>query len=96
MNEISNADLLARMRLLTDQVGTDALAGRITGGRQGTDTASAFASLMQSSIATVNENGQRSAAIQKAFAEGTAGVDPLDVVLAMQKASLSFLSLIHI
>ncbi len=87
MSEIDVNQLLNQMRAMAAaaQAGTPAAAERPQEGG-GAD----FAALLKQSVAQVNENKQTATDMANAFAAGDPNVDLTEVMLAVQKASLSF------
>ncbi|MCB6182420.1 flagellar hook-basal body complex protein FliE [Leeia sp. TBRC 13508] len=55
-----------------------------------------FGSVLQSALQQVNSMQQQSNSAQEAFASGESGADIQDVMMSMQKASLSFQSLVQV
>ena len=82
MNEIDTSKLLLEMQQMAAQARQmDAEA---------TPEGSQFANLLASSIDKVNENQQTAAELAEAFERGADDVTLAEVMIAMQKASLSF------
>ena len=82
MNDIDTSALLVEMQRM---------AARAERMEQGAEAAGGqFAALLTSSIEKVNENQQQAAALAEAFERGAADVTLAEVMIAMQKASLSF------
>lgn len=90
MNSIDVSSLLAEMRALAAQAQSlDAAAGPAA------DTAGAvpntrFADLMSESVNAVHEAQSEAKALAGAFEAGDADVDLAEVMISLQKASLSF------
>lgn len=63
---------------------------------EATQGPSDFASLLQSSIAQVNEAQQQAQSLQNQFNEGSSDVGLQDVVLSLQKANLSFQTMVQV
>lgn len=57
---------------------------------------SEFARLLQKGVGAVNESQQRAGALSEAFERGAAGVELPDVMLELQKASVSFRALTEV
>jgi flagellar hook-basal body complex protein FliE len=57
---------------------------------------SEFARLMQKGVGAVNEAQQKAGAMSEAFERGTPGVELPDVMLELQKASVSFRALTEV
>lgn len=93
MSEIDVNQLLNQMRVMAQASqagatgGTGAAAGpEAAGGGQGVD----FSALLKQSIDTVNQYQQTSGDMSKAFVTGDPNTNLSDVMIAMQKASVSF------
>lgn len=86
MSELDIQRVLADMRALAAQAsqGTGA-----AGAAQATD-GPAFSELLKESIDKVNETQQAAAAAATQFESGDPGVDLTEVMIALQKADLSF------
>lgn len=83
MNDINVNELLSQMRSLAALAQGQAPAPTgATGGE--------FANLLKNSIDSVNTQQQKAAAMTRAFETGEPGVDLAEVMIAMQKASISF------
>ncbi len=89
MNVNGVPQLLADMRAMADRA-----AGQPAGttASQGVD----FPSMLQSALQQVNGSQQEADTLQKQFATGESGVDLQDVMMSMQKASLSFQTLVQV
>ncbi len=84
MNQINMAQMLARMKTMATQAGnTEQLRGK------GSDDAD-FSALLKKSIATVNDTQQQAGRLAEAFEKGDAQVDLAQVMVAVQKANISF------
>jgi flagellar hook-basal body complex protein FliE len=86
---MSNMDInqvLGQMRILRDQARGTALPQ---------DTGMDFASLLQESLGKVNENQQQAHMLETAFEIGKADVSLADVMIAQQKASVSFQAVVQ-
>ena len=57
---------------------------------------SEFARLLQKGVDSVNQSQQRAGALSDAFERGTPGVELPDVMLELQKASVSFRALTEV
>lgn len=85
MKQIDANQLLLQMRTLAAQAGgLDVRKGEQIGG--GND----FATTLNSMINQVNETQQHAAAMSKSFEAGSSDADLAQVMIAMQKANLSF------
>ncbi len=84
MKEIQMSQLLDQMQAMTAQA--QASPTKAAGEAGGGD----FASLLQRSIDAVNETQQQASALSKAFEQGDSGVHLNEVMIALQKANISF------
>jgi flagellar hook-basal body complex protein FliE len=87
MSDMRVAELLAEMRALKLQAqgklpGLDQGAGAVAG--------SEFGAMLKQSIQSVNQSQQKATDLAAAFEAGDNKVDLSDVMVAMQKASISF------
>jgi flagellar hook-basal body complex protein FliE len=93
MSDMHIEQVLAQIRSLSAQVqpgGTAATAPKPTG------EISEFAQLLKQGVDSVNSAQQRAGALSDAFERGTQGVELADVMLEMQKASVSFRALTEV
>ncbi|WP_026182290.1 flagellar hook-basal body complex protein FliE [Leeia oryzae] len=91
MNVNGVQQLLSEMKSMSDAAqGVSSVAGVSDTPQQG------FASLLQNALNQVNTTQQQSEASQQAFATGEPNVDLQDVMVSMQKASLSFQSMVQV
>jgi len=83
--------VLAQMRVMAAQTQTGAAvpAAEETG-------AASFGDLLKNSINAVNETQQTSGQLQSAFEKGEPGVDLAQVMIASQKAGLSFQAMVQV
>lgn len=87
MKEIDANQLLLQMRTMAARAGgLDARKGEHIGSTQGPD----FASTLKSMVDQVNETQQNAASMAKGFETGSSDADLAQVMIAMQKANLSF------
>lgn len=88
MSEIDVSSVLAQMRALQAQAAgtSDAQATAEPNQAGGAD----FAELLKQSISKVNELQQHSNELSHAFSSGESDVDLAEVMIALQKAGLSF------
>ena len=84
MNEISSANVLAKIRELNAQL--DGPANTTPAASGGV----AFSSLLTDSLKAVNETQQAAGAQAAAYEAGEPGADLTQVMISLQKASLSF------
>jgi flagellar hook-basal body complex protein FliE len=66
------------------------------GAAQGTSGVSEFSKLLQKGIDSVNQTQQNASSLATAFEKGTPGVELPQVMLEMQKASVSFRALTEV
>jgi flagellar hook-basal body complex protein FliE len=92
MSDMQIAQVLQQIRSLSAQVRPEATAAvpAQAGG------VSEFARLLQKGVGAVNETQQRAGALSEAFERGTPGVELPDVMLELQKASVSFRALTEV
>ncbi len=89
-NSITPTELLSRLR---------ALSGRVEGAGAGpSDEAprTDFADVLKQSLDRVNENQQRAAALGRAYEAGDPSVSVSDLMVAMQKSSLSMQATVQV
>ncbi len=86
MNQIEMSRLLDQMRVMAGQARAMPQPLAKTGEPAGAD----FAALLQKSINAVSETQQQASALAKAFEQGDSQVHLNEVMLALQKASISF------
>ncbi len=91
MSQMQIDQVLAQIRTLSSQVAPQAApsAPETTG-------PSAFASLLRNSIDQVNEAQQHASDLATAFQRGASGVDLPQVMIEMEKASVSFRALTEV
>ena len=84
MNDINVNQLLTQMRSMSALAqGQPAAATAAAGGAD-------FAELLKGSVGKVNDTQQQAAGLAQAFEAGDSQVDLAQVMIAMQKASISF------
>ena len=97
--------LLGDMRQLRAQTqvfqrpqGIDSLVNRsLTSGQiEQPNKVPSFGDLMTKAISNVNEVQQKSSSMADAYEKGVAGVDITDVMIASQKASVSFQAMVQV
>ena len=87
MNKIDVNSMMAQLEAMKRQAqGGAEMAPAATEGASKPD----FAKLLNQSINAVNETQKQSGALQEAFQKGDPNVDIAEVMLAVQKASVSF------
>lgn len=85
MSDVNVNELLAQMRALAAQA-----QGQANKPNPAEETGSGFAQVLKSSIDEVNSAQQNAARLAEAFEMGDQQVDLAEVMVEMQKASLSF------
>jgi len=92
MSDMQIAQVLQQIRSLSAQMQPASAAAPApeAGG------VSEFARLLQKGIGAVNETQQHASALSEAFERGTPGVELPDVMLELQKASVSFRALTEV
>jgi flagellar hook-basal body complex protein FliE len=80
--------VLAQMRVVTAQA---------SGGMAITETPqNEFGDLLKQSINAVNETQQNASSLRTAFEQGEPGLDLADVMIAVQKSSVSFQAMVEV
>jgi len=84
MNEINPEQLLSQIRSMGSALQSEAAgnSARTTGGE--------FGSLLKSTIEAVNETQQQASSMKVAFSNGSSDASLAEVMIAAQKADLSF------
>ncbi len=92
MSEMQIAQVLQQIRSLSAQLHPQPAANPAAeaGG------VSEFARLLQKGVGAVNETQQKASALSEAFERGAPGVELPDVMLELQKASVSFRALTEV
>jgi len=90
MSQMEIDRVLAQIRSLSAQMQPGAAAGAQ---KPAAGAVSEFANIMRSGIEQVNAQQQRASQLSDAFERGTPGVELPQVMLEMQKASVSFRAL---
>jgi flagellar hook-basal body complex protein FliE len=88
MSDFNVNQVLSQMRTMSLQA-----AGRPV---QETGASTDFSSLLQQSIASVNETQQRAGNMLEAFESGTANVSLAEVMVESQKANVSFQAMLQV
>lgn len=86
MNAIDINGLLTQMRALAAQSGFDAGAPA----RMGTAGGADFGAMLKDTISKANQAQQSAMSLSESFTRGEAGADLPQVMVALQKADLSF------
>jgi len=90
MSQLQIDQVLAQIRALSGQAQPGSAS-------HATPTApSEFANLLRNSIDQVNQSSQRASDLASSFQRGTPGVELPDVMIEMQKASVSFRALTEV
>lgn len=93
MNEIGMTELLTQLRALAAQAqGRPPAAEAAAAGA----SPSSFQSVLRNSIESVNQNQQAARGLAEAFETGAPGVDLAEVMIASQKASISFQAMVQV
>jgi flagellar hook-basal body complex protein FliE len=90
MSEMNVNELLAQMRAMADA----ARGTQLNPGTQG--NAPDFANMLKQSIDQVNENQMAAGALKQAFEVGDPNVDIAQVMVAVQKAGVSFQAMVQV
>ena len=90
-NTITPDLLLAQMRALAAQA-----QGNTAHPAQGAENQTGFDDLLKKSIATVNDTQQEAAKLRQAFELGDKKVQMSEVMVAVQKASVSFQTMLQV
>ena len=101
MSQMAIDQVLAQIRAMSAQVRLDAprptpLTGPAQGSAAPASGPSEFASILKKGIDAVNTSEQRASALADAFSRGAPGVSLPQVVLQMEKASISFRALTEV
>jgi flagellar hook-basal body complex protein FliE len=92
MSQMEIDRVLAQIRSLSTQLRPNASQPAVAQG----SGASEFATLLRQGIDQVNQSQQRAAGLADAFARGTPGVELPQVMVQMEKASVSFRALTEV
>ncbi len=100
-NTIGVNDLLAQMRAMSEQTkglqNTFTTTGLNTVSTENkTDTQNAFSTLLKNSISKVNDTQMQTNKLQEAFQKGDPNVPIAEVMMAMQKSSVSFQAMVQV
>jgi flagellar hook-basal body complex protein FliE len=94
MSDMHIEQVLAQIRTLSAQM-QPATASSVHA-PQASGAVSEFAQLLKQGVESVNASQQRAGTLSDAFERGTPGVELADVMLEMQKASVSFRALTEV
>ena len=90
MNEVNVTQLLSQMRAMAETAkGTEV-------NQAGQSEAADFSAMLKNSINKVNETQQTASDLTTAFASGDPSTDISEVMVAMQKASVSFQAMVQV
>lgn len=89
MSEMNVNQLLAQMRTMSLEAGSKPVDKSTSDGAD-------FAALLKQSIASVNENQQQSTKMTEAFEVGDTNVSLAEVMVASQKATVSFQAMLQV
>jgi flagellar hook-basal body complex protein FliE len=92
MSQMEIDRVLAQIRTLSTQVRPNASQPAATEGSKSSD----FATLMRQGIDQVNQSQQRATELADAFSRGTPGVELPQVMVQMEKATVSFKALAEV
>lgn len=92
MSQMEIDRVLSQIRSLSNQVRPNAPQPAATQGSAPSD----FATLLRQGIDQVNQSQQRATELSDAFARGTPGVELPQVMVQMEKASVSFRALTEV
>ena len=92
MSQLEIDRVLAQIRSLSTQVRPNAAQPAATEGSKPSD----FATLMRQGIDQVNQSQQRATELADAFSRGTPGVELPQVMVQMEKATVSFRALAEV
>lgn len=88
MKPIDTQSLMLQMRSLSAQATAKPVEPEKV--KSGVDSADSFADLLSESVKAVNHEQHQAGALKEAFERGEEGVELSEVMLQVQKASLSF------
>lgn len=92
MNEIGMNEVLSQLRALATQA-----QGRPPALEAGTpEAANGFQAMLRNSIESVNHSRQQAASLARALELGDPNVDLANVMVAMQKSSISFQAMVQV
>ncbi len=89
MSSVDINQVLAQMRVMAAQAGGVTPQSEQTSGGE-------FANLLKQSIDSVNESQQYAGELKKAFETGEGNVELAEVMVAIQKSSLSFEAMVQV
>ena len=90
MSSMEISQVLAQMRVMAAQAGAPAISEPAAG------NGVSFQQLLSDSIGRVNDLQQTAGALKTGFEQGKEGIDLAQVMIASQKASLSFNAMVEV
>lgn len=90
MDKVSASDLLAQLRAMAAKANTD-----LKTGTQDNQTAD-FGALLKGAIEHVNDTQMKASALEKSFEQGDSNVNLVEVMVALQKANVSFAAMTEV
>lgn len=90
MNEIGMTEILAQMRALSTQAQGRVMPAGVAPPQD------SFQSMLKSSVDGVNNTQQQAASLASAFEAGEPNIDLANVMVAMQKANISFQAMVQV
>lgn len=96
MDKVSNIDMGALLSQLRETAAAAQGGGNIPAANPAGDTKTDFSELLKNSIDTVSENQKASAELGKALTQGDPQVTLEQVMIASQKANISFQAMLTV
>jgi flagellar hook-basal body complex protein FliE len=96
MDKVSNIDMGALLAQLRETAAAATGGNNMPAVNPATDENTDFSALLKSSIETVNENQKASAELGKALTQGDPQVSLEQVMIASQKANISFQAMLSV
>ncbi len=90
MNEIGMTEILAQMRALSTQAQGRVMPAELAAPQN------SFQSVLKNSVDSVNSAQQQAGSLASAFEAGEPNVDLANVMVAMQKANISFQAMVQV
>ena len=91
MDKVSASDLLAQLRAMAAKANADFK----TSGPQDGPTAD-FGALLKGAIEHVNDTQMQASALEKSFEQGDSNINLVEVMVALQKANVSFAAMTEV
>lgn len=95
MNDIEVNNLLSQLRTLSQAAKSQGVGAPAAAAEEGAQTTD-FAALLKNSIEQVNTHQQTARSLAAAFETGEGNVDLAQVMVALQKASVSFQAMLQV